>query len=542
MSEKTDQNIIDIIKKHYKIFTGLLTIFLLLIFYIFMRSRTSDPTAYSHLMYLAIVFAGSILGSHFGMLTGLIAGILVGPLLPLNIELNTPQSFGDWFFRLIMMMVIGSMSGYFSQNYRRLQKQLKTVEELQPETHLFNAVYLNRYKFEDKQSYLLMSMIIINHETISEVSGLDTYYAYLHRLSEVLKTYDEDSVLIQADQKKFWYIMKTNHMDKKVQEVSKLIKGIHQIDDQKIFVDFGLGFHLIKYDKQLSMSSYFPYADQAAQEAIENHVLYVKYINLSSNKQYEYELMTEFETALYSEQVFLVYQPKIDLVTQKPKGLEALIRWYHPIKKTIYPDQFIPAVEKTSLIHQMTEVVFKKALVYLTKLKEAGISVPISINVSAKNIQDVRFYDKMIDIFNEFDILPEMIELEITESVIMDRPHISKEMLSKFSQFGFRIAIDDFGKGYSSLAYLAQFPINTIKIDRMFTKQILVSPVVQTIVASTVQMALQLGYEVLIEGVEDLETANLLKTYGCHTAQGYYYFKPQREALVTEYLVKAHTK
>lgn len=94
MKKKTDQIIIEIVQKHYKIFTGLLTIFLLLIFYIFMRSRTSDPTAYSHLMYLAIVFAGSILGSHFGMLTGLIAGILVGPLLPLDIELNTPQSFG----------------------------------------------------------------------------------------------------------------------------------------------------------------------------------------------------------------------------------------------------------------------------------------------------------------------------------------------------------------------------------------------------------------------------------------------------------------
>ncbi len=542
MNEKTDQHIMDLIKKNYKILTGLLTVFLLLIFYLFMRSRTSDPTAYSHLMYLAIVFAGSILGSSFGIITGLIAGILVGPLLPLDISQNIPQAFGDWFFRLIMMMMIGLMSGYFSQNYRRIQKQLKTVEELHPETQIHNPLYLMRYKFEDKQSYLLMSMLIINHDTICEVSGLDTYNAYVNQLSNVLKDYDQESVFIQVDQKKFWYITKTNHMDKKVQDISNLIKGIHQIDNQKIFVDYGLGFHLIKYDKQLTMSSYFPYADQAAKEAIETHVSYVKYINLSSNKQYEYELMTEFESALYSDQIFLVYQPKIDLATQKPKGLEALIRWYHPIKKTIYPDQFIPAVEKTSLIHQMTEVVFKKALIYLTKLKEAGIYIPISINVSAKNIQDIRFYDKMIKIFNEFDILPEMIEFEITESVVMEQPNISKEMLSKFSQFGFRIAIDDFGKGYSSLAYLAQFPINTIKIDRMFTKQILVSPVVQTIVSSTVQMALQLGYEVLIEGVEDLETANILKTYGSHTAQGYYYFKPQREALVTEYLVKAHTK
>ena len=150
---------------------------------------------------------------------------------------------------------------------------------------------------------------------------------------------------------------------------------------------------------------------------------------------------------------------KIDLKTRKPIGLEALIRWYHPTKKMIYPNQFIQAVEETSLVHLMTKEVFKKALTYHTELKQRGLEIPVSINISAKNLYDMSFYEEMIKIFKTFDAKPSMVELEITESVLMEKPELSKQILERFSNFGFKIAIDDFGKGHSSLAYL-QFPIH----------------------------------------------------------------------------------
>jgi EAL domain-containing protein (putative c-di-GMP-specific phosphodiesterase class I) len=173
---------------------------------------------------------------------------------------------------------------------------------------------------------------------------------------------------------------------------------------------------------------------------------------------------------------------------------------------------------------------------YQKKLNDLDIFMPISINISTRNLYDENFFKKMMRILNEFQVKPKYVELEITETVLMENPEMSKNMLEKFANEGFRIAIDDFGKGYSSLAYLAQFPINIIKIDRIFTRQILVNPTTQHIVKATIDLAKQLGYEVLIEGIEDKETADLLERLGCHSAQGYYYLKPKSEDEVIKYL------
>ena len=133
------------------------------------------------------------------------------------------------------------------------------------------------------------------------------------------------------------------------------------------------------------------------------------------------------------------------------------------------------------------------------------------------------FFKKMMNIVNQFQVKPKYVELEITESILMDNPDISRKVLEQFASEGFTISIDDFGKGYSSLAYLSQFPINTIKIDRMFTRQILVNPTTQHIVKATIDLAKQLGYEVLIEGIEDKETSDLLERLGCNSAQGIFF-------------------
>lgn len=194
------------------------------------------------------------------------------------------------------------------------------------------------------------------------------------------------------------------------------------------------------------------------------------------------------------------------------------------------------------MIHDMTQQVFRWSLMYQQKLQELGITLPISINISTRNLYDENFFKKMIHILNEYNIKPSLVELEITETVLMENPDLSRKTLENFSSEGFKIAIDDFGKGYSSLAYLAQFPINTIKIDRIFTRQILVNPTTQHIVKATIDLAKQLGYEVLIEGIEDKETADLLERLGCHSAQGYYYLRPKKDSDIITYLKQFNNK
>ncbi len=536
MENQPEHKIYHWLVKYHKIISVVITIVMLVAFYFYIKALNNNHLSHTHVMYLVIVFAGSVLGYGFGIATGIIAGILVGPLMPYDLITGEMQLFSDWAFRLIMMVIVGAMSGYFSKNYRYVQNRIKSITNVNVESNLFNINYLNEYNFNDDEPYLIMSMVIANYKTISDVVGYKAYYEYIQKINETLKVHFPDSVLIQVATNKLWFITKLHNFNQHIDDIVKDIKKINHISDTKLFVDFGLGFHQIRIDKKNIITNYFIDTDLAANQALEKHILYTKFANIETTKKFEYELLSEFDSALIDGQIYLEYQPKIDLKTRKPIGLEALIRWYHPTKKMIYPDQFIPAVEETSLIHKMTEEVFRKSLVYHQKLKEKGIEIPISINISTKNLYDVSFYNQMIHIFSTFDVKPSMVELEITETVLMEKPELSKQILEKFANFGFKIAIDDFGKGYSSLAYLAQFPINTIKIDRFFTSTILISPTAQAIVKATINLALQLGYEVLIEGVEDLKTANLMESYGCHTAQGYYFMKPQKEITITEYL------
>lgn len=220
----------------------------------------------------------------------------------------------------------------------------------------------------------------------------------------------------------------------------------------------------------------------------------------------------------------------------KPVGLEALIRWKHPSQGMIVPDRFIPLIEETRLIHLLTDWVLKKALLKVKELHKKNINTKISINVSAKNLYDPMFFERTIAIIQESKVPPQYIELEITESVLMVDPEESKKMLEKFVKKGLTIALDDFGKGYSSLAYLSQFPIHTIKIDQIFMRQITTNPTVKQIVKSTIDLSKKLGYMVVAEGVEELEEVNVLKELECDIAQGYYFAKPMEEAAVNEWL------
>lgn len=537
MLEKPQHKVYQWLVKYHRILSIFLTIILLVVFYFYIKSQDNNHLSHTHVMYFVIVFAGSVLGSIFGVITAIIAGILVGPLMPYNLITGEGQLFKDWFFRLLMMVSVGLMSGYFSRNYRYVQKRVKALNNINVESKLYNYNYLSDQVFIDDKPYLIMSMIIQNHKTISEVAGYKAYYEYLRKINDHVITLYPTATLVQVAANKLWLVTELENYNQQIEQIALEIKKINQVLETKLFVDFGLGFHEIRMDHKKTIYDYFIESDLAANEALDKHILYTKFTNIETDKKFEYELLSEFENALTNGEIYMEYQPKIDLKTRKPIGLEALIRWYHPTKKMIYPNQFIPAVEDTSLVHLMTKEVFKKVLTYHTKLKQRGLEIPVSINISAKNLYDMSFYEEMIKIFKTFDTKPSMVELEITESVLMEKPELSKQILERFSNFGFKIAIDDFGKGHSSLAYLAQFPIHTIKIDRFFTSSILTSPTTQAIVQATINLAIQLGYEVLIEGIEDLKTANLLESYGCHSAQGYYFLKPQKELTITEYLI-----
>ena len=221
------------------------------------------------------------------------------------------------------------------------------------------------------------------------------------------------------------------------------------------------------------------------------------------------------------------YQPEIDLQTGMIVGAEALVRWQDPDRGMIPPMEFIPLAEETGAVVPMSEWVIRTACAQAKEWQEKGyMPFRISVNVSARLFQQYDLTKTILDTLKGTGLGPDSLELEITESVAMQNLQASMNILWKLSRLSIRVAMDDFGTGYSSLAYLKKFPIHLLKIDRAFIKELEKNPEDQTIVKAIIAMAHTLNIEVIAEGVESAELRDLLKTFGCGAAQGFYFSKP----------------
>ncbi|MCI5224852.1 MAG: EAL domain-containing protein, partial [Candidatus Electrothrix sp. AR4] len=238
-------------------------------------------------------------------------------------------------------------------------------------------------------------------------------------------------------------------------------------------------------------------------------------------------LENKLRRALEREEFVLYYQPKYSLATEQVAGMEALIRWLHPDEGVISPAEFIPIAEESSLILSIGEWGLKVACRQVKAWEEEGLGCyPIAVNLSARQFQDTRLLDLICEVLHETGLEPGLLELEITESVVMEHPDEAAELLREIRQLGVRIALDDFGTGYSSLAYLKKFPINTLKIDQAFVADITCDKDDEAIVDSIISMASSLHLKVVAEGVETRKQVDFFKERACHEAQGYYFSRP----------------
>ena len=237
-------------------------------------------------------------------------------------------------------------------------------------------------------------------------------------------------------------------------------------------------------------------------------------------------LAGELRRAIEEDELVLHYQPKIDMRTGQICGAEALVRWIHPQQGMIPPDEFIPLAEHTGLIKPLTDWVVEAALRQSSTWRHAGLALPVAVNLSARNLRDAELLSKMTRLVAAWGAEAGWLELEITESAVMDDPDGALEILKRLSKLGFTLFIDDFGTGYSSLGYLKKLPVNAVKIDKSFVIDMLKNADSAAIVRATVVLAHDLGLKVVAEGVEDQATWNRLATLGCDVAQGYHISKP----------------
>ena len=249
--------------------------------------------------------------------------------------------------------------------------------------------------------------------------------------------------------------------------------------------------------------------------------------NMESKNIADLQLENELREAIPNNELVVHYQPKYSSETGEIVGAEALVRWYDPRKqKLIPPLQFITIAEDIGIIGEIGKYVLRDACEEIEYWKKLGKDINISVNLSTKQFKEVDLVTSIKEIIECYDIPHKNIELEITESLLMDDVNNSVQVLQELRDLGIRISIDDFGTGYSSLSYLKLIPTNTIKIDKSFVNNIESSSKDVAIVSTIIHLAHSLGCDVVAEGVETEEQFNILKKNGCDFVQGYYFSKP----------------
>jgi diguanylate cyclase len=253
------------------------------------------------------------------------------------------------------------------------------------------------------------------------------------------------------------------------------------------------------------------------------------------------KLANDLKQALSRRELFLQYQPIVDLNTAEVIGLETLMRWNHPENGIIPPDEFIPMAEDSGLIVEATEWAFRESCLFLKRIeRELSSTNPLfmSINFSATDFEEINFFEKFSAILEETHTGPERIHLEITERLLLQQPTNVKITLQKCRDAGMGVAIDDFGTGYSSLSYLHEYPINILKIDRSFVQKMSNDLLSRGFIKSILSLSENMGMKIIAEGVEMLEEVQLLREMNCSIAQGYFFSRPMTEAdLISSLLI-----
>jgi EAL domain-containing protein (putative c-di-GMP-specific phosphodiesterase class I) len=236
------------------------------------------------------------------------------------------------------------------------------------------------------------------------------------------------------------------------------------------------------------------------------------------------------------DQIELYYQPKVAVDTGEVIGAEALARWRHPSKGMVTPDVFIPVLEGTSLVHRFTGYVLDLALRQVRTWLDAGRVIPVAVNVSTRCLLDTSFPDTVAAALDTAAVPGTLLCVEITENTIMADPERAIGVLRRVRELGVKTAIDDFGTGYSSMAYLKVLPVDEIKVDRSFVRDMAIDPSNYVLVGSAVDLGHNLGLAVVAEGVEDEPVVGALRQLGCDVAQGYHYAKPLPVDAFNEFL------
>ncbi len=310
--------------------------------------------------------------------------------------------------------------------------------------------------------------------------------------------------------------------------ILQAVAEVHTIDHHDLHVTTSIGLSVFPDDGK-DAETLVKNADTAMYQAKENgRHSYQFFRPAMTVRAVERQSIEEnLRRALERQEFTLHYQPKIRLRTGEITGAEALLRWTHPVRGPVSPAQFIPVAEDCGLILPIGQWVLREACKQARAWVDAGLPIgTMAVNISSMEFRDDGFLESVFAILSETGLDPRLLELELTESVLMKRAESAASVLKMLRARGVQIAVDDFGTGYSSLSYLRKFPIDALKIDQSFVRQITSAPNDTTIVTAVISMGRSMKLRVVAEGVETREELAFLQTHQCEEAQGFYFSRP----------------
>ena len=395
-----------------------------------------------------------------------------------------------------------------------------------------------------KEQFALLRINIDRFRLLNDSLGADGADELLQLVAQRLTSYDSHASLIARLGGDDFSIILENigasrkDMQQYCDALMNMFEQPFQIGTQEVTATLSAGIALFpEHGRQVDTLS--NHAEKALQEAKRIGGRTLRFFNndVSIQSIEKINLENALRKALSNDELTVYYQPKIDVKTQKIDGFEALVRWIHPTKGLISPVQFIPLAEETGLISALGEIVLDKSCAQIKAWELQGFSeVRVSVNIVAQQLQRGNFVETIDRILERHQVDPRWLELEITESSLMDGTAQVKEILNEIKQRHISIALDDFGTGYSSLSYLGQYPIDVLKVDRSFVMEVGISPSHEAIVCAVLAMGHSLGMLVVAEGVETMAHAEFLRDEGCDLLQGYLISKPLPAEQATAFL------
>ena len=375
------------------------------------------------------------------------------------------------------------------------------------------------------------------NDTLGHHMGDQVLKEVAHRLKGLLR--DSDTVARLGGDEFAILLPRTNatragHVAKKI---AIALKRPFSVGEQSLVVKGSVGIAMFPSHGN-SYKELMQHADVAMYHAKRNNLSSAFYSPAHDpNSVRRLALEKDLRDAIESGALELQYQPQVDLQNKTVVGSEALVRWMHPEKGAISPDEIIPLAEQTGLIGPLTTWAIDTALRQVAVWRKAGVELPVHINLSVWSLQDPDFAYDFRQRMSNSSVPVSLISFEITESAMMADPDQAVDTLNSLSEMGIHLAIDDFGTGFSSLAYLKRLPVHCLKIDGSFVKNMCNDESDMSIVRSTIEMAHNLGLTVVAEGVENADTLNVLAELGCDAAQGYYVARPMSASGMTSWTV-----